>query len=231
GVESCTAPVRYAGPDRPVVTLAGTCRDVAGNVSAPVSATLRYDATPPKLRGLTARVTRGVARVSWQKPTDAVGVRIERIPGVNGARRTHVYSGTGERFLDRTVHQGIRYRYEVSVTDAAGNVTKAAIAAGPRALLYAPPARAAVRAPVSLAWAATPRARYYNVQLHRSGVKILTAWPRRPRFRVPRSWRFLGRQQLLVPGTYTWYVWPGVGAPELRRYGKLLGSSRFRVKR
>jgi len=231
GVESCTAPVRYAGPDRSDVALPGTCRDVAGNVSAPVTATLRYDATPPKLRGLTARVTRGVARVHWQKPGDAVAVRIERIPGVNGARRTHVYSGTGERFLDRTVRQGVRYRYEVSVSDAAGNVAEAAVAAGPRAALYAPPPRAVVRAPVALAWAAAPKARYYNVQLHRNGVKILSAWPRRSRLRVGRSWRYLGKRQSLRPGAYTWYVWPGLGAPELRRYGKLLGSSRFLVRR
>ena len=231
GVDSCAAPVRYAGPDRPDIAVAGTCRDAAGNVSTPVTVTIRYDATPPRLRGLTARVIRGVARVGWQKPSDAVGVRIERIPGVNGAERTHVYSGTGERFLDRTVRQGVRYRYEVSVSDAAGNVSEAAVAAGTQAALYAPAPSAVVRAPVSLRWLAVRKARYYNVQLHRNGIKILSAWPRGARLRVVGSWRYLGRRQSLLPGTYSWYVWPGLGAPELRRYGRLLGTSRFRVKR
>ncbi len=93
----------------------------------------------------------------------------------------------------------------------------------PRALSFALPSR-------SGGWPYR-KARYYNVQLHRNGVKILSAWPRGARLRVVGSWRYLGRRQSLLPGTYSWYVWPGLGAPELRRYGKLLGTSRFRVKR
>ena len=231
GVASCTPAARYAGPDQKDVAVAGTCRDGAGNVSAEQRLTFGYDATAPKLRAVKAQVTRGVARIGWQKPADAVLVRIERVPGVNGAKRTHVYSGTGERFLDRTVRAGVTYRYEVSAADAAGNVTETVVATGPQAALYQPPAQASVRAPVVLAWRAAPSARYYNVQLHRDGVKVLTAWPRKPRFRVERSWRSGGKRHLLLPGVYTWYVWPGLGSPERPRYGKLLGSSRFVVKR
>jgi len=230
GVASCAAPTRYAGPDRKDVSLAGSCRDVAGNVSADQRVVLNYDATAPKLSRVRAQVARGVARVGWQKPADAVLVRIERIPGVNGARRTHVYSGTGERFLDRTVRNGVRYRYEVSALDAAGNVFGTVVATGPRPPLYEPPAQEVVHAPVVLAWKAAPGARYYNVQLHRNGVKVLSAWPRTARLRLARSWRYLGKAQSLLPGTYAWYVWPGLGARALSRYGKLLGSSSFVVK-
>jgi hypothetical protein len=180
---------------------------------------------------VNARVMRGVARVGWQKPADAVLVRIERVPGVNGAKRTHVYSGTGETFVDRTVRAGVTYRYEVSALDAAGNAAGTVVATGPQPALYQPPARASVRAPVVLAWRAAPSARYYNVQLHRNGVKVLTAWPRKPQFRVKRSWRSDGKRHTLLPGVYTWYVWPGLGSREHPRYGKLLGSSRFVVKR
>jgi hypothetical protein len=58
----------------------------------------------------------------------------------------------------------------------------------------------------------------------------MTVWPRSARFRLPGSWRYLGKKQSLGPGTYTWYVWPGLGARSLSRYGKLLGSSTFVVK-
>jgi hypothetical protein len=231
GVASCTPAVRYAGPDRKDVSLAGSCRDAAGNVSAEQTLTLSYDDTAPKLRSVRARVARGVARVGWQKPADAALVRIERVPGVNGAKRTHVYSGTGETFVDRTVRRGVTYRYEVSVLDAAGNASGTVVATGPQPALFQPAASATVRAPFTLAWRPKPGAGYYNVQLHRNGVKVLTAWPRKPSFRVLRSWRFDGRRQVLRPGTYTWYVWPGLGSRERPRYGPLLGSSRFVVKR
>ena len=231
GVAACTPAVRYAGPDRPDVAVAGSCRDGAGNVSAEQRLTIAYDATPPRLRGVKARVARGVARVGWEKPPDAALVRIERVPGVNGARRTHVYSGTGETFVDRTVRPGITYRYEVSVLDAAGNVSGTVVAAGAGTALYKPPPQASVRAPVMLAWRPVRAARFYNVQLHRNGKKVLSAWPRRPRFRLERSWRFGGARQTLRPGTYAWYVWPGLGSRERPRYGALLGSSRFVVKR
>jgi hypothetical protein len=230
GVASCTAPAQYAGPDRKDVSLAGSCRDAAGNASAEQHFVLAYDATAPKLSRVRAQVARGVASVGWQKPADAVLVRIERIPGVNGAKRTHVYSGTGERFLDRTVRSGVAYRYEVSALDAAGNVFGTVVATGPRPALYQPQTAEVVRAPVVLAWKAAPGARYYNVQLHRNGVKVLTAWPRTSRLRIARSWRYLGKAQSLRAGTYTWYVWPGLGARALSRYGKLLGSSSFVVK-
>ena len=207
------------------------CRDNAGNASAENRFALSYDATAPKLSGVRAQVTRGIASVGWQKPADAVLVRIERVPGVNGAKKTNVYSGTGERFLDRTVRNGVRYRYELSALDAAGNVFGTVVATGPRPALYQPQAKEVVRAPVVLAWEAAKGARYYNVQLHRNGVKVLTAWPRTPRFRIARTWRYLGKSQRLSAGTYTWYVWPGIGARALSRYGKPLGSSSFVVKR
>lgn len=230
GVASCTAPARYAGPDRKDVAIAGSCRDGAGNVSAEQRFVLSYDATAPKLSGVQAKVARGVARVGWQKPADAVMVKIERTPGVNGAKKTNVYTGTGERFLDRTVREGVRYRYELTALDAAGNVFDTVVATGPRPALYAPASNAVVRAPVVLAWEAVKSARYYNVQLHRNGVKVLSAWPLKARLRLPRTWRYLGKGETLRPGTYTWYVWPGQGARSLSRYGRLLGSSTFVVK-
>ena len=46
GVESCTD-TTFAGPDGSAVSIRGTCRDRAGNTSAPGAFGFKYDATPP----------------------------------------------------------------------------------------------------------------------------------------------------------------------------------------
>ena len=48
GVESCTD-TTFAGPDGGAVSTTGTCRDQAGNTSAPRAFTVKYDATPPDI--------------------------------------------------------------------------------------------------------------------------------------------------------------------------------------
>jgi hypothetical protein len=123
-----------------------------------------------------------------------------------------------------------------AATDRSGNsgtaqfaVTVALLRTVRRAALFAPPARAVISGPTTLAWRAVARARFYNVQVHRNGRKVLSAWPLRPRFLLRRSWRHEGRTFRLRPGTYTWFVWPAYGTKAVPRYGKLLGQSSFRV--
>jgi hypothetical protein len=229
GIESCTQPARYAGPDRADVTIAGTCRDHAGNAAAATLAA-KYDATAPKLAAVEAKLAKGVARLGWKKPADAILVRIDRVPGVNGRKKTRVYKGTGQAFVDRTVRRGVRYRYELIATDAAGNVAGTAVTADARSTLYAPVDGAVVRAPVRLAWEPVARARYYNVQLHRNGVKVLSLWPTKPRLELARTWRYLGKRQRLTAGLYRWFVWPALGTRAKPRFGPVLGSSTFRVR-
>ena len=229
GIESCTQPTRYAGPDRAQAAIAGTCRDHAGNVAG-ATFTANYDATAPKLAAVQAEVAKGVARLAWKKPADAVLVRIDRTPGINGHKKTRVYKGTGQRFVDKTVRKGVRYRYELIASDAAGNVAGTAVTADARPALYAPLAGAVVRAPVRLAWEPVKRARYYNVQLHRNGVKVLSLWPTKPRLELGKTWRYLGKKQRLSPGLYRWFVWPALGTRAQPRFGRIIGSSTFRVK-
>ena len=230
GIQACTQPARYAGPDRAQATVSGTCRDHAGNTAGEVTFTANYDATAPKLAAVEATVKKGVARLGWQKPADAVLVRIDRTPGVNGAKKTRVYKGTGVTFLDRTVRKGVRYRYELITTDAAGNIAATAVNADASTALYAPVDGAVVRAPVRLAWEPFARAHYYNVQLHRNGVKVLSLWPTKPRLQLGRTWRYLGKKQALTAGVYRWFVWPALGTRAKPRFGRPLGSSTFRVK-
>jgi hypothetical protein len=54
GIASCTA-VTYAGPDSGSASVAGTCTDNAGNVSASKTLTFQYDATPPNVSAAPAR--------------------------------------------------------------------------------------------------------------------------------------------------------------------------------
>jgi HYR domain len=123
-----------------------------------------------------------------------------------------------------------------SATDRAGNsgraqftVTVAIVRTTRAAALFAPPARAVISGPTTLAWRAVTRARFYNVQVYRDGRKILSAWPLRPRYLLRRSWRHQGRTFRLRPGTYTWFVWPAYGTKLSPNFGKLLGQSSFRV--
>ena len=48
GIASCSA-ANYSGPDSSSASLQGTCTDNAGNVSAPVSVSFKYDATAPSV--------------------------------------------------------------------------------------------------------------------------------------------------------------------------------------
>ena len=62
GIAGCTS-TTYSGPDGAGVPLSGTCRDRAGNVSAPVPFALNFDATPPAVTGATP--ARGPDHAGW----------------------------------------------------------------------------------------------------------------------------------------------------------------------
>ena len=106
-------------------------------------------------------------------------VELERTPGVNGKKTTVVYRGKGASFIDRTVRDGVRYRYEIKASDVAGNMVQKAVTANvDLPALYRPAAGAVVHAPLVLSWEAVKGATFYNVQLYRNKVKVLTFWPK-----------------------------------------------------
>lgn len=230
GIAACTAPTRYAGPDLVKAAVVGACRDAAGN-TAQAGQAFAYDATAPKLPVAKAEVEKGVAKIVWKRSPDAVLVELERSPGLNGRKATVVYRGTGASFTDRKVRDGVRYRYEIKASDVAGNmVEKAVTAKVDFPALYQPAAGATVHAPLVLSWDAVKGATFYNVQLYRNKVKVLTFWPEKATFRLGKSWRYAGKVQRLGPGKYDWYVWGAKGTRASPQYGKVLGSNSFVVK-
>ena len=235
GIVACTAPTRYAGPDLPQAAVVGSCRDAAGN-SAEAGRTFQYDATAPALAKTEAKVDKGVARIGWERAGDVVEVELVRSPGINGAKSTIVYRGNGAAFVDKTVKAGVRYRYEISVADLAGNVTTKAVTAATAAkkstALLAPAAGAVVKVPPLLRWKAVAKgASFYNVQLYRNGRKVLSTWPGAAKLKLKRTWTYGGKRYRLQSGVYSWYVWGARGTRAKPVYGKVLGSSTFTVKR
>ena len=55
GIDSCTAPLTYSGPDNGNASSVGHCTDHAGNTASPPALSFRYDATPPSATALPSR--------------------------------------------------------------------------------------------------------------------------------------------------------------------------------
>jgi hypothetical protein len=225
GVATCTT-LTYAGPDGPSVAPAGTCRDGAGNVSAPLPLALAYDATPPVITDLDAALARRTATVHWSAGGDAQQVTVVRTPGDAGAAARTVIDGPGttREIADGPLTPGITYTWTVTVRDVAGNAASATTSP-------ATPAKATTPRRPTLRWRARAGAKYYNLQLFRNGRKILSAWPAKPHYELKSAWRFRGHRHHLVAGRYRWFVWPGYGARSQRRYGRLLARGRVTVPR
>jgi hypothetical protein len=226
GVASCTS-LPYAGPDGTGISLAGTCRDRAGNAGAPVAFVLNYDATPPILAEVKATPESRRVALAWQA-SGAARFIVTRGGSV-------VYDGTATKFTDSKLKNRTRYTYAIQAVDPAGNVATASVRATPgsassRGRLLAPRANARLRRPPMLRWRKVKRASYYNVQVFRNGKKVLSAWPTKPHYQLRRSWRYHGRRHRLGGATYRWYLWAGYGERSARHYGRLLGQRSFKLR-
>jgi hypothetical protein len=80
-----------------------------------------------------------------------------------------------------------------------------------------------------LRWHA-PAAPYYDLVLWHDGHRVYDAWPTTTSFRIPRTWTYGGRSHRLEPGTYLWFVYPGIGPRSRARYGPLAASGTFTVR-
>jgi hypothetical protein len=228
-----------------------TARDASGNTtSASSSITIQQgrpgsgpgsggpssapDLTPPgDVRLLEATPGDRSVTLSWARPPDADfhHVDVFRSTAAPGAVEARVYGGTAGKLVDRGLLNGTQYHYVVVAVDNAGNrAGGAAVTATPKAaLLRAPKDGARLSRPPVLMWAAIPGATYYNVQLWRNATKIHSTWPIKTRLALPLRWKYDGHRRSLSPGTYRWYVWPGLGARADINYGPLLGMQTFTI--
>lgn len=174
----------------------------------------------------------GDARVqlSWETPKGVDHVVVTRALSTGGEMQT-VYTGSATSFVDRGVLNGVEYRYVAVSVDANGDTSAgvAVVALPKETQLLSPKNGARVRRPPKLVWRAQQGATYYNVQLFRDNVKILSAWPAKAALALKTTWRYAKKTYRLTPGVYRWYVWPGYGPRSATDYGELLGFFSFQV--
>jgi hypothetical protein len=244
GVDGCSTG-SYRGPDGANVSVTGTCTDRAGN-AASRSFGINYDATPPTLDAVGAVAGNRSAALSWLSSLDTTSLVIVRSPvGARGVAQS-LSPGLETGFRDTGLRNGVEYRYDFTATDAAGNAAHTSVTVVPSAHpRLRPRAGASASSPPLLRWTRVTNATYYNVQLYRDNTgapadaaqpppgseKILSQWPRKPQFRLRRSWNFGGHRRRLSPGRYRWYVWAGYGARSKQKYGGQIVNSTFTVAR
>lgn len=231
GVSECSPAVSYKGPDAAPAKLVGQCRDAAGHLSAPTTVELRYDSTPPARPNLRW-VRRGPSlSLSWTATKDVTLAKVTRSPGPKGKKTGVVYQGKARTFVDKKLGPGTRYWYQVTLVDQAGNESSKTIGMQPTAGIFAPADGAVVGEPPVVQWVPVSKARFYNLQLWRGNLKLLTTWVKKPMLALPLHWSVKGARHSLVDGAYRLYVWPAFGTTRAPRYGKLLGQIDFVVKR
>jgi hypothetical protein len=210
--------------------------------------------TPPDdVKDLKAKAGSGQVTLSWTKPTaaDFDHVTITRTLS-DGDASTLVYTGNATSYVDKSVQNGIEYRYTVVSFNKSGNRSAGAVvvALPKQPLLLTPRDGARVRRAktktLRLSWARMEGADYYNAQLYfapqgvkalssigpakrQAEVKVLSVWPKKRFFVLKKTWKFSGVRYKLKPGLYRWYIWPGYGSRKEVNYGPLMGSSTFVV--
>jgi hypothetical protein len=221
---ACASPVTYSDLADGTYTFEVRATDPSDNVDVtPAIATWTVAAN--SVADLRAVAGDHRVRLIWTNPT---GIGLQRIEIRRGSGQLLVYSGRGTEFIDTHVFNGRTYTYSVVVFDGLGRASPAAdVFALPHGKLVAPRDGTKVLSAPLLRWLPRARATYYNVQLYRNGKKILSRWPRRPRFQLRMQWRYQGRLYRLRDGRYLWYVFPGFGPKTANRYGKVLGHSTF----
>ncbi len=210
--------------------------------------------TPPDdVKDLKAKAGSGQVTLSWTKPTaaDFDHVTITRTL-IDGDASTLVYTGNATSYVDKSVQNGIEYRYTVVSFNKSGNRSAGAVvvALPKQPLLLTPRDGARVKRAktktLRLSWARMEGADYYNAQLYfapqgvkalssieltkrQAEVKVLSVWPKKRFFVLKKTWKFSGVRYKLKPGLYRWYIWPGYGNRKEVNYGPLMGSSTFVV--
>jgi hypothetical protein len=202
------------------------------------------DATPPpNPPGVTALLGNRAVILRWGKSQakDLHHYEVWRSPGRDAAGRSlggavpesMVYKGRKRTFTDRRLTEGVEYRYVISAVDDDGNrsVGVVVVALAEEQTLIAPLNGSVVHAPPLVRWRGLRGTRYWNAQLWRDGVKILSVWPGAARYQLRARWVYEGKRYRLTAGHYLIYVWPGIGQLAAGRYGDLHVEGSFDVRR
>jgi hypothetical protein len=228
------------------VSLTVFARDEAGNWSIPgpdASATATPVAPPSPPAPPTPQIPQAPDRTPPGRPThvrvtiSATGVTLRwtnpaardlahlvitrnaghRPQGPGDGRRTVLGRATEATLATA---RGARFHLALYAYDRAGNVSQptAVYVTVPR--VFPLPATAVAGRSPRLSWATVTKAAYYNVVITRDGARVAIGWPTGPSWTPPK----------LKAGLYRWYVWPGFGSKAAARYGKLIGSSSFRIR-
>ena len=229
GLVPCSSPASYQNLGEGTHTFVAVPTDAIGNIGASASYSWTIDVTAPQT-ALTSR-TKAVSATFRFSATEQAAFECK----LDAGRFAPCTSPKTYGRLRRT-----RHTFSVRAIDAAGNpdptpavhrwTIGSTVRTAKAAALLAPPAGARVASPPLLRWRRVARASYYNVQLYRGRVKVLSMWPTRTHVQLHARWAFLGRQYRLTSGKYTWYVWPRFGRGAKGRYGNVLGQSTFTVK-
>ena len=192
---------------------------------------VKFDTTlPGNVTGATATAKDHLVQLRWTRPGDADFAKVRVLRSRSGGAAVEVFDGACPTiFCDNTVTNGVTYTYRLVTRDLAGNESAGVqLTATPQSLyLLSPRDGAVVTRPPLLDWRSRTNATYYNVQLWRNGVKILSRHPTRSQFALQSRWAYSGRAYRLTSGRYEWHVWPGFGDPSAARFGKKLGWSAF----
>jgi hypothetical protein len=118
-------------------------KDSLGNVSAPTSAEITLDTTPPTNGTLSITPAVGSFTLNWQGATDALsGIAGYKLVGGTlgypACSAAPLYSGTGTSFV-QNVTMGTTYYYRLCTVDNAGNSSTGATAMKKAVAEYDPP--------------------------------------------------------------------------------------------
>lgn len=189
------------------------------------------DRTPPaNVSNLTIRISGHSAFLRWRSPKgDFDHVVVSRSAGAK--KPLAVYRGGASTFVDHRLKMGVAYRYLVVAVDRTGNKSAgvAALARPTAQPLFGPAAGQRVTSPVVLRWQARTGSTFYNVQLYRGKAKVLSAWPESAKLVLSARWSYGGKPRQLLPGRYTWFVWPAHGTRKAPKYRPLEGFNSFVV--
>jgi hypothetical protein len=190
------------------------------------------DRVAPKApTALRKAVAGSLVTLSWKNPkADVANVKVIwnalRAPrSATDGKSIYHGGGTHVSLKLQKLPAGKQVRFAVFALDHAGNASVAA-----RLTLSVPQASPVSLAPngrlsgsPSLTWNSVTGATYYNVQVFegtQATKRVGISWPTTTGWKLPGSDMKKGK-------TYTWYVWPGIGAKASAKYGKLIGKVTF----